>query len=566
MRLFGKPWHRGLPTLPLVLLLAFVALAAGLGMRDPSPPDEPRFVLAAKTMVESGDWLLPRRGTELYAHKPPMFMWLQALSYTVVRDWRVAFLLPSLLAGLGTLWLTWDLALRMWGRRAAVHSSLALLVTLQFGLQAKRGQIDMVLVFLTTLALWALLRHLLLHRDAKLAFLGGLASGVGTVTKGVGFLPLLVFAAWRTLPARRRAPLGGGQESASSGFGLAMLGFVLGALAWLLPVLWEYWHAGDPAVRAYVGEILFRQTGQRYVDPWHHHQPAWYFLQVIATLWLPGALLLPWLVPAWVRRLRRIDPRYWLLLGWALLVLVFFSLSPGKREVYILPALPALCVAAGPLLVGLLRRRSVRRVLLGYLLVLAMLIAAIGAIGLVDASGLATRLAVERGMEGAAVRVLCVSLLGIGLGGLAVAAFTRRRYAPTGVVIWTVLLWTGIGLGVFPALDPSSSGRALMETVAQRLPVDAELGLVAWSEQMMLQADRPTADFGFERPWHVQWQAAAQWADQVPQRRWLLFPEQAISPCIERPGTISVGRSNRRDWLLAPAAHLRPGCVTPAWE
>ena len=73
-----------------LLLLALVVLAPGLGMRDPAPPDEPRFVLAALAMWDSGEWLLPRRGSELYAHKPPVFMWLQAAAYQVVRDWEGA--------------------------------------------------------------------------------------------------------------------------------------------------------------------------------------------------------------------------------------------------------------------------------------------------------------------------------------------------------------------------------------------------------------------------------------------------------------------------------------------
>src|SRR3546814_8455554 len=111
-------------------------------------------------MVESGQWLIPHRGLEIYAEKPPVFMWMQAVSYTVVRNWQVAFLLPSLLAALATLALTWDLARRLWSREAAWHAVAALWVCLQFGLQAKRGQIDMVLVALTTLSLWALVRYL----------------------------------------------------------------------------------------------------------------------------------------------------------------------------------------------------------------------------------------------------------------------------------------------------------------------------------------------------------------------------------------------------------------------
>ena len=62
----------------LLILLVIAALLAGLGLREPMPADEPRFVLAAKTMVETSQWLFPQRGIELYAEKPPTFMWLQA--------------------------------------------------------------------------------------------------------------------------------------------------------------------------------------------------------------------------------------------------------------------------------------------------------------------------------------------------------------------------------------------------------------------------------------------------------------------------------------------------------
>ncbi|MCB2040770.1 MAG: hypothetical protein KDH48_08255, partial [Rhodoferax sp.] len=92
-----------------LMLAALVVLGAGIGLRDPWPSDEPRFTLVAKHMVESGDWLFPHRGTELYSDKPPMLMWLEAAAYQVFGNWRIAFLLPSLLAGMLTLVLTWDL-------------------------------------------------------------------------------------------------------------------------------------------------------------------------------------------------------------------------------------------------------------------------------------------------------------------------------------------------------------------------------------------------------------------------------------------------------------------------
>ena len=50
----------------LLLLVGLVILGAGMGLRDPWPADEPRFALVAKQMVESGQWLFPFRGGEIY--------------------------------------------------------------------------------------------------------------------------------------------------------------------------------------------------------------------------------------------------------------------------------------------------------------------------------------------------------------------------------------------------------------------------------------------------------------------------------------------------------------------
>lgn len=545
---------------PLLLALMVWALLAGLGLREPMPADEPRFVLAARTMVDTGQWLFPHRGIELYAEKPPTFMWLQAASYGLVRDWQVAFLLPSLLAGLLTLWLSGDLARRLWGRRAVPYTVFGLFVCLQFALQAKRAQIDMVLVGMTTLSLWALLRYLLERPSAWLLALGTFAAGLGTVTKGVGFLPLLVFLPWLWVRGRSRQALPS-HRGVDALAGVA--GFLLGAGVWLVPMLSVALTSADPALHAYAREMLFKQTGTRYANAWHHVKPAWYYLQTMATLWLPGVLLAPWLLPAWWRRVRRVDPRYALLLGWALLVLLFFSASPGKREVYIFPMLPALAVAAAPLLSGLLRRRGVRAVLWSYLAVLATVAAALG-LWLLTASPERVQALVEgRGMDRATVAQLARWLLGFALVAVLVMVAARRRIVVALVAV-TAALWTAWGMGFMPALSPDSSARALMQRVGDRIGPDAELAMLGWREQHLLQADRPVTDFGFKRPWVEQWQHAHAWLVAAPDRRWLFLRKQAIGPCLDPAKVIDIGASNRREWILAPGAAWIDGCDVPA--
>src|SRR5579883_3141583 len=177
----------------LFLLFALAVIGAGIGLRDPWPADEPRFALSAKQMVDSGDWLIPHRGHEIYADKPPVFMALQAAAFELVGNWRIAFLLPSLLAALGTLFLVYDLGRRLWDHRTGIYAGVALLCVFQFVYQAKRAQIDPTVTFFITLANYGLLRHFLLGPDWRAYGLGCFAAGLGVITKGVGVLALLMF-------------------------------------------------------------------------------------------------------------------------------------------------------------------------------------------------------------------------------------------------------------------------------------------------------------------------------------------------------------------------------------
>src|SRR5690242_21728754 len=92
-------------------------------------------------MLNSGQWLFPHRGVELYSDKPPMFMWLEACAYAITGGWRGAFLLPSLLAGLGTIALVYDFVRRQWSRRAGWLAAAAVLGSCDFAVQMRGGRV-----------------------------------------------------------------------------------------------------------------------------------------------------------------------------------------------------------------------------------------------------------------------------------------------------------------------------------------------------------------------------------------------------------------------------------------
>ena len=542
----------------LLAIVALLVLGAGLGLRDPWPSDEPRFTLVAKQMIESGDWLFPHRGTELYSDKPPMLMWLEAGFYTIFREWRIAFLLPSLLAALGTLWCVYDLGRRLWTRKAGLYAAWALLFALQFTYQSKKAQIDPLVTFFITLANYGLLRHMLLGPNWKLWALGWFAAGLGTITKGVGGLALLMIlpAAVASLMHWPRVRL----HARDWRFWIGPLAFVFAVALWLVPMVTAALSQDNPEYRAYLNDILFRQTAGRYAKSWDHAQPVYYHLVVMATAWLPTAFALIWALPAWRTRLHRRDARYLLPLAWWLLIVVFFSIPSGKRDVYILPALPMMCLALGPLLPGIVRKLWAKRIAFGFAAALGVLLLGAGLAMWFGEPKFETKLMSDRGFtdDGHALFGL---LMAMGAWVLASVSWHRVRNGVTGL-LWAIGgIWVLYGLVAHPLLNPSSSARGLMESVGARIGPDAELGLVAWKEQNLLMADRPAATFGFKATWTDQLSKAMRWQADTPQRRWLLIQEPALSQCVDKSKAEFAGVSNRRRWWLVPAAAADVRCV-----
>ncbi len=551
----ARPLWRLDPRLELALFAVFalLVLGLGLGLRDPWPSDEPRFALVARTMVEHGQWLFPHRGSELYADKPPLFMWLQAGGYLLTGSWRVAFALPSLLAALGALALVYDLARRLWNHRSALLAAATLLVTIHFTYQMRNAQIDPLLLGWITLANYGLLRHLLLGPAWRWFVLGCLAAGLGVITKGVGVLALLMLVPWVLIHRRRWQPLArlGGDWR----WVLGPAAFLLPVLGWLLPMLAVAHADGDPQHAAYVRDILFGQTVQRYAQPSGHLHSPLYFLGIMAVDWLPLSLLLPWAIPAWWRRLRRHDARLALPLGWVVLVLVFFSLSPGKRDVYILPALPMMALALAPLLPGLLRRRGVRRALFALTGALSTLFALAGALALSRHPAWAARL--EQGLDPGIWRLV----LALGLAGMVIVALTRIRHAAAGWILFAAVLWGTYGLWGYPLLNDERSAGAVMAQARAVAGPHTTIGLVAWKEQNLLMATGPVTEFGFLKPWPMQFAAAAAWLHADPAQRWVFAREAAMGQCVDRQRARYVGHANRRDWWMFQANALVADCV-----
>src|SRR5215813_7219265 len=92
--------------LALVAVLAFTALLVGLpaGRAPIWDPNEARYMLLARDILDSGRWLIPDLRGEPYLNKPQLFFWsvaLASLPGREVTEWTAA--LPAVLSSIATV-------------------------------------------------------------------------------------------------------------------------------------------------------------------------------------------------------------------------------------------------------------------------------------------------------------------------------------------------------------------------------------------------------------------------------------------------------------------------------
>jgi 4-amino-4-deoxy-L-arabinose transferase-like glycosyltransferase len=370
-----------------------------LGRLDFWAPDEPRYGAIAEELRSfrhgpQGLALLHLNDVP-YTQKPPLYFWLAALAGAPagrVTEWAAR--LPSALAGFGCVVLmTWI------GRRRFGHPMLALLAagilatSFRFLFTARRAQLD---VLLTSFELIAIAIFVFIEfRDrtpgavapgesaarptaTAIAGLHGSLGAAALVKGPVGWLPLLVFAAYLAWEGRLRAFRAIAPWWA--------WGLSLGPVAvWIASAI-----ALAPAGFAEVA-VTENLIG-RFFSGTAHVRPAYYFLFQTPADFLPWTLLLPFGVPRvwrWARSTHTTDDpmrpssatisaaRF--LLVWVAVPLVFFSLSAGKRGVYLLPVFPALALIGA---IGAARLDAAGRCDPRWLSRSAMAVAAVAAIEL----------------------------------------------------------------------------------------------------------------------------------------------------------------------------------------
>jgi 4-amino-4-deoxy-L-arabinose transferase-like glycosyltransferase len=117
--------------------------------------EEPRRALPALHMLASGDWLVPRVGSDPYLRKPPLLNWAIALSCKLsggVSEWAVR--LPSVLATFALALTIVGVAGRRWlGQEGALIASIFFLVNFTMVETGRLAELEAIYVSVTGIAL-----------------------------------------------------------------------------------------------------------------------------------------------------------------------------------------------------------------------------------------------------------------------------------------------------------------------------------------------------------------------------------------------------------------------------
>ncbi len=178
------PYARPLFAILIIIVSWAVIYLPWLGKRE-LYGEEARRVLPGRTMLQNGDWALPRSGGDIYNRKPPLVNWMSAAAIKLtgqMNEWTVRT--PSTLMMLAMA-LCIFMLLRGWlGNDAALLAALISITTKAAIDKGRMIEIEALYVSLYGIAMAAWLGLRWQHRDLLAWTVSGLVLGLGFLAKG----------------------------------------------------------------------------------------------------------------------------------------------------------------------------------------------------------------------------------------------------------------------------------------------------------------------------------------------------------------------------------------------
>lgn len=358
--------------LMILLCLATLALVVPAGLWDIRGPDEGRYTEVAKELLGRNNWFALTVMGMPYDQKPPLMFWMLAGAIKLsggICSW--ALRMPSVLAAIGMLVMTYFLGRKFEGPRAGFLSGFFLLTSISFLDDAPVVELNMVYGFFIVAAIVVWLMHLDHDRLSWPAWaVMWLSLGAAFMVKGPLAILIVLSAIGGAAIARRSwQPFRATRTPAGL---LLVAGIIVG---------WLYMQSRAWGAQ-FVEDQVSSETVNRFLKGDHEESFFYYFPRMFSAVLGPWMfVLIAALMAAWHRR--GTNPRWMApLVCWMALPFVVLLLANGKRVPYLVPLLTPACVISGiwahENLAGLISRRWFQRLLLGIFGIVAVALSLAG--------------------------------------------------------------------------------------------------------------------------------------------------------------------------------------------
>ncbi|MGD1080251.1 MAG: glycosyltransferase family 39 protein [Candidatus Sulfotelmatobacter sp.] len=310
----------------------------GLGQFGLIGADEPRYAQVAREMLERRDWVTPVLGGHAWLEKPPLYYWQAMLAYSAFGVSDVAARIP---AALDATLLVVAVYLFFRRFRRGVEVDAALITASCAGVigYARAASMDMALAATFSIAMlswWGW------RENGKRAYLAlfYIFMALGMLAKG----PVAPFLAAAVIVLFAL----GARESR-----LVLKTFWLPGILLFCGIALPWYIAVQMRNPQFFREFILQHNLARFSsDLYHHRQPFWYYLPVMALAFVPWTVfVIAAIVESarlWWAERKSVSPEpdlEWqfslFACCWLVVPVAFFSFSQSKLPGYILPAIPA---------------------------------------------------------------------------------------------------------------------------------------------------------------------------------------------------------------------------------
>ena len=302
--------------------------------------DEPKYAEPGFKMAVTGDWLTPRFNSALRFDKPPLFYWLEGISFKILGKTEFAARFPSALAGLGIALLTYALGKKITNSAGALISAIILIISPHFLLQCRLSVVDAVLTFFLILSFYSIYELGLNKTKSRQSpfiylYLAVFAMAMATLTKGpIGIIfPITIAVTWCFFSSDVR-------------YNIPMRHWI-GALILLLALVLPWYIAiSKTHGKSYFDSFFLFHNVTRFLQPVDSHTgPVWFYLPIIIAGFFPWSFFLLQAAKASVKELAK--PSLVFLTIWIFVIIGFFTVAKTKLGSYIFSVYLVLAILSG---------------------------------------------------------------------------------------------------------------------------------------------------------------------------------------------------------------------------